>query len=160
MKGLHFLLFLNLILFLCISCISSASKGEVIWQEQKPTFVKATGIHLDGDSIYMSRQIICFDLDIKALWEVGNRADELNDHLASTTSLIGDGKSMPIDTASNSLLSLNFVFDENGNEIGSYSDLKLCFNIDSIGIGEHAASLAVTTLSGVEHTATMKLDLS
>ena len=110
------------------------------------------------NSIYPEE--MCVYLDESNLWEEGNYAEDLQDHLQNTVILSIDGQNVEQDNYySVSGLTINVVLDEDDKPIGTYSDITYCLNVGELVSGLHTARIKVTTLSGVRHSYSWEFEI-
>lgn len=96
---------------------------------------------------------LCVWIDQKPLWDGGFVADALTIHIYNSLRIVMDDHAVTKkDIFVADSFAVEYVYDEIGNPIGSYSTLiEICFNIENVSKGIHLASLSFSNLSETEY---------
>ena len=87
---------------------------EVIESNERPIAILGivTATHEQVFPPNLSRYTVCFEMNMEALWRIGDNAHELSQYVSNHSVLTVDNIPRPSDITSNSLLSINFKYDE------------------------------------------------
>ena len=119
----------------------------------KPDFILSIWV-----ASYEYPQEMCMEIDESKIWEKGNEATELNEHLKSTVKLAVDNRLLEHGEefyAFGRLIAI-FVYEtDDPNPLtdtptGSYGDVSFCFKTTDLADGIHKAKIELTSLSGVK----------
>jgi hypothetical protein len=148
-----------LALVICSGCDIEYEPIEVVESTQRPYFILdvRTQVNDTPHPPLIAYNTVCFWLNVPALLRVGDRANEVNDHLFSHSVLIVDDAARTTVIMSNSPAVLKFKYDENNNLIGTYSDLNLCYGIDNLAVGIHPANFVTESTDGEAYSYSFEL---
>jgi len=154
-------MFLCIIVTLCISCSSPSSNDKKLFEETAvaiwnspprwPDYIKSIHFGLGGRSILP--KALCIWIDQKPLWDGGFVAEVLTTHIYNSLRIVIDDHAVTKkDIFVADSFAVEYVYDEIGNPIGSYSTLiEVCFNIENVSKGIHLANLSFSNLSETEY---------
>jgi hypothetical protein len=144
-------LFLVVIIWVCTACAEKLyyeleSFLENGHDDTLPAFIEDVTYVIEPNPNTKLRT--CIILNALAVWEGGNLAEPLLEHIKDTTEIFIDEQ--PIDRLAFAGLDMEFpVRDSNDNISGTYpTGVAVCFNVSEISQGEHTAIIELESMSG------------
>jgi hypothetical protein len=145
-------------LLICSGCDIEDEPIEVLESTQRPDFILDMGTRLNTPRPpLISRNTMCFGLNVPALLRSGDQAHELSQYLSTNSVLMVDKVAKTTDITSNSLADLKFMYDANNKLIGTYNDMNLCYGIDDLTTGVHPANFATASTDGQAYSYSFEL---
>ncbi|HEX2905909.1 MAG TPA: hypothetical protein VHO69_03565 [Phototrophicaceae bacterium] len=104
---------------------------------------------------------LCIEISQEKLWEAGNEANELSQHLSQKSHITVDGQVVPQDDIVAWVwATIHFEYDETGTYSGSYGgEISFCFEIGFVAPGTHTAVFETQTMSGKPYSYTWGFDV-
>lgn len=103
---------------------------------------------------YISKDSVCVTMIPKDFWEPGDNADDLSSRLTEGAKFVIDG-TMILGRGWDAITTLEYQVDEMGSILGSWGGpVRNCLDVSELPIGEHTATIEVTSLSGIIYSYT------
>ncbi|HEX2905908.1 MAG TPA: hypothetical protein VHO69_03560 [Phototrophicaceae bacterium] len=104
---------------------------------------------------------MCIEISQEKLWEAGNEAGDLSQHLSQKSHIMVDGQVVPQDDIIAWVyLTYNLMKDKETGEFGSVGgEISFCFEIGFVAPGMHTAVLETQTMSGKPYSYTWGFDV-
>jgi hypothetical protein len=140
-------------IILLSACSGEPNSVEIREAGIKPPVISGVSAEVNQtDGGRAARRTICLGLYESLLFAPGDDADALGVHLRKNSRLVIDSDEMPLDITTNFVGTVNYVYDGEGNLLGSRGDFaNLCYDIDHVKKGSHVATFYTSTTSGTEY---------
>lgn len=133
------------------ACNDSSREFEIIETGTRPDFIDSITTWTTYEMQSPTDEAVCIGLNMLELWEIGDVADELNQHILENARATFNGETVPLDYRGGVFANFAPVYGENGEFLGSYGNVTLCYTLDDLDKGTYEVVLQIPTTSGEQH---------